>query len=67
MKVLVFLEQRGGALKSSSLEALSTASVISGGDSSKVAAVVVGDGVDGLANEVKDYGCDLVYVASHAA
>ena len=66
MKVLVFLEQREGKLKSSALEALTTASKISGGQAADVAGLVIGQQVEGLAAEVKGYGADTVFVAQHA-
>lgn len=65
MKVLVFLEQREGKLKSSALEALTTASKISGGQASDVAGVIVGKQIEGLADEVKGYGADTVFVAEN--
>ncbi|NRA45033.1 MAG: electron transfer flavoprotein subunit alpha/FixB family protein [Oligoflexales bacterium] len=66
MKVLVFLEQREGKLKSSALEALTTASKISGGQAANVAGLIVGNQVEGLVSEVKGYGADSVFVAQSA-
>jgi len=66
MKVLVFIEQRGGKIKSSALEAL-TAGAKLAGSASNCAAVVVGKGVSGLAANLKGYGADTVYVLDHDA
>ncbi len=66
MKVLVFIEQRGGKIKSSALEAL-TAGAKLAGSASHCAAVVVGKGVSGLASELQGYGADTVFVADHDA
>ena len=65
MKVLVFLEQREGKLKSSALEALTTASKISGGQAGDVAGLIIGQGVETLSTEVKGYGADTVFVAQN--
>ncbi len=65
MKVLVFLEQRDGKIKSSAFEALTAASKIAGSASS-VAAVVVGNGVAGQTSQLAGWGADTVYVADAA-
>lgn len=67
MKVLVFLEQRDGQLKTSSLEALSVAATLSAGKPENVAAVLCGKAVQGLVPSLRDYGADTVYVAEGAA
>jgi electron transfer flavoprotein alpha subunit len=61
MKVLVFIEQRDGKIKSSALEALTVGAKIAG-NSADCAAVIVGSGVEGLAAKAKGYGCDTVHV-----
>lgn len=66
MKVLVFIEQRDGKLKSSSLEALTLGAKLAG-SAADCAAVVVGKGVEGLAVQLQGYGCDTVHVADDAA
>lgn len=58
MKVLVFLEQRDGKLKSSSLEALTVANKIAGGNAADVAGVLIGSG---STDELKEYGADKIY------
>lgn len=65
MKVLVFLEQRDGKIKSSAFEALTVASKIAGSASS-VAAVIVGNGVAGQTSQLAGWGADTVYVADAA-
>ncbi len=62
MKVLAFLEQRDGALKSSSQEVLSAANKMAGGNAADVAGVIIGKGVSGLAAELKDWGADQIFV-----
>lgn len=62
MKTLVFLEQRDGKIKSASFEAAVLASKVAGGDRSKVAAVVVGDGpCEQSAEEIKKFGVGKLY------
>lgn len=62
MKVLVFIEQRDGKIKSSAHEALTVAAKI-GGSPANVAAVLVGSGVSPLASELAGWGADTVFVA----
>ena len=66
MKVLVFVEQRGGKSKSSALEALSVGARLAG-STADLAAVVVGKGVEGIASTLKGYGADTVYVVDQDA
>lgn len=66
MKVLVFIEQRQGKLKSSAFEALTVAAKLAGSPAD-CAAVIVGKGVEGLASQLQGYGCDKVYVVDDAA
>jgi len=62
MKVLVFVEQRDGKIKSSAFEALTVASKIAGSASS-VAAILVGNGVTGQASQLAGWGADTIYLA----
>jgi electron transfer flavoprotein alpha subunit len=66
VKVLVFIEQRDGKLKHSSLEALALGAKLAGSPAD-CAAVVVGKGVEGLASQLAGYGADVVHVADDAA
>ncbi len=66
MKVLVFIEQREGKLKSSSLEALTLGAKLAGSPAD-CAAVVVGKDIGGLAAQLHGYGCDTVHFADDAA
>jgi electron transfer flavoprotein alpha subunit len=66
MKVLVFVEQRAKKIKHSALEAVSVGARLAG-SAADCAAVIVGEGVEGLAAEVKGYGVDTVYVVDGAA
>ena len=59
MSILVFLEHHGGELQKGSLAVLSKAASL-GGD---VAGVIVGAGVDGLAEQAGRHGAATVYVA----
>ncbi len=65
MKVLVFVEQRDNKIKHSALEALSVGARLAG-SSADCAAVLVGSGVEGLAAQLKDHGCDTVHVVDGA-
>lgn len=65
MKVLVFVEQRDGKLKSSALEALSVGARLAG-SAGDCAAVLVGSGVEGLASQLKGYGADTVHLVDGA-
>ncbi len=65
--VLVFAEQRDGAFKKGTLEAISEGRRIANQLGTNLSAVVVGSGVAGLAGEAASYGADVVYVADSAA
>lgn len=65
MKVLVFAEQRDGKLKSSTFEALTVAAGLAK-NPADVAAVIVGNGVAGLAASLAGYGADTVYTVESA-
>ena len=60
MSTLVFLEHHGGELQKGSLAVLSKAASLGGGD---VAGVIVGSGLDGLADQAAKHGAATVYVA----
>jgi electron transfer flavoprotein alpha subunit len=62
-KVLVFVEQREGKLKKASFEIIG-ASAAAGNETH---AVIIGDGVAGLANECAQYGANKVHVVQDAA
>lgn len=61
-EVLVFAEQRGGALRKVSFEMVTTGRKLADEIGGECAAVVVGDGVEGLASELGAYGADKVFV-----
>jgi electron transfer flavoprotein alpha subunit len=61
-KVLVIAEQRDGRLKKSTFELLG-ASAAAGNDTH---AVLLGEGISGLANELAHYGAKVVHVADNA-
>ncbi len=61
MKVLVFIEQRDGKIKSSAFEALTIGAKLAG-SAADCAAVIVGSGVESLAAQAKGFGCDTVHV-----
>jgi electron transfer flavoprotein alpha subunit len=65
-EVLVFAEQRGGALRKVSFEMVSTGRKLADAMGGECAAVVCGDGVEGVAAELGKYGADKVYVVSDA-
>jgi electron transfer flavoprotein alpha subunit len=60
MATLVFLEHHGGELQKGSLAVLSKAASLGAGD---VAGVIVGAGLDGLADHAAAHGAATVYVA----
>ena len=62
MKVLVFVEQRGGKLKQSAFEALTIGAKLAGSNAD-LAAVIVGKGIGALAGQLAGYGADTVFVA----
>ena len=62
MSTLVFLEHHGGELQKGSLAVLSKAAGLGG----EVAGVIVGAGVDGLAEQAGKHGAATVYVADDA-
>lgn len=65
MKVLVFVEQRDGKIKSSAFEAL-TAGARLAGSPADTAAVVVGADAAALAGQLAGYGIDKVYTVTGA-
>lgn len=65
MKVLVFIEQRDGKIKSSAFEALTIGAKLAG-NPADCAAVLVGSGVEALAAQLKGFGCDTVHVVDGA-
>jgi electron transfer flavoprotein alpha subunit len=65
MKVLAFLDQRDAKLKSAAFEVM-TAGAKLAGSTADLAVLVVGNGVSGLANELKGWGADKIYVVEGA-
>lgn len=63
----VFMEQRGGVLHEVGLELLGKARELAEASGSKVAAMLLGADVAGLADRVIAHGADLVLLAEHAA
>src|SRR6185503_1055923 len=53
--VLVFIEHNGGALNKTSLEAIAAAQKLCEGTGAKPSAVVLGSGVEALAQEIASY------------
>jgi electron transfer flavoprotein alpha subunit len=66
MKVLVFVEQRDGKIKSSANEALTAAAKL-GGSPANVAAILIGNGVTALASQLSGWGADTIFVADAPA
>ena len=60
--ILTFAEQRDGKLRRASLEAVSEARRLAGPLQAKVASVLIGSGVQGLAEELGAHGADAVHV-----
>jgi len=61
--VLVFIEQRDGKIRKSSLEALTLGRTLAGKTGGALAAAVAGSGISGLAAELAAYGAAKVFVA----
>ncbi|MDH4069236.1 MAG: electron transfer flavoprotein subunit alpha/FixB family protein [Ignavibacteria bacterium] len=60
MKLLAFAEQRDGAFKKSSFEAVQAASRLAGSMGAECVALVIGSGVAGIAAELGQYGATRV-------
>lgn len=65
--IWVFVEQRDGKLLNVALELLGEATKLAKDidDKTKVCALLVGDGVENLAQECFEYGADIVYYIEH--
>ncbi len=61
--VLVFIEQRDGKIRKSSLEALTLGRTLASKTGGALGAVVAGSGIGGLAAELAGYGAAKVFVA----
>ena len=62
MKIIAFAEERGGKFKKSSFEVVHEAAVLAQSLGGECAALVVGDGVSGIAPELGKYGAGRVIV-----
>ena len=65
--VFAITEQRDGELRKVSLEAVSEGRRMADGLGADLTAVVLGSGIEGLAEELKKYGPDKIYVADDPA
>jgi electron transfer flavoprotein alpha subunit len=65
MKILTFIEQRDGKIKSSALEAITIARKLAG-SAGNVAAVVVGNNVQMGDIDLKGYGVDKIFAVNNA-
>lgn len=65
--VMVFAEQRGGSLRKVALEGVCAGRELADQLGTELCAVLVGDGVEGLADQLGRYGADRVYVAQGEA
>jgi len=65
--VWVFAEQREGQLNKVALELLGKAQELGAALSQSVSAVLLGEGVAGLAETLIEYGAETVYLAEHKA
>jgi electron transfer flavoprotein alpha subunit len=61
--VLVFIEQRDGKIRKSSLEALTLGNSLSKKSGGALAAVIAGSGISALSSELAAYGASKVFVA----
>lgn len=67
MSILVWIEQIEGSAISSCWEVLGKAKALAGELGAPVAALVVGEDVDGIAQEALSYGAEIVYTAAAPA
>lgn len=67
MSILVWIEQVNGEAVSSCWEVLGKAQALAGEMGSSAAALVIGDGVDAIAQQAVEYGAATVYTASSPA
>ena len=65
--VFAITEQRDGELRKVSFEAVSEGRRVADGLGTELTAVVLGSGIDGLAEELKKYGPDKILVADDPA
>ena len=65
--VFAITEQRDGELRKVSLEAVSEGRRVADGLGTDLTAVVLGSGIEGLAEELKKYGPDKIWVADDPA
>lgn len=65
--ILVFIEQRNGKVKHSSLEALSEGKRLAKHAGTTISAAIIGNNLESAANEVTKYGPDLIILAQHDA
>jgi electron transfer flavoprotein alpha subunit len=63
--IWVFIEQEEGCLSEGSLELLTAARCLTERKKMEISAVLLGDGVDAIAESLPGYGADRVYLASH--
>jgi electron transfer flavoprotein alpha subunit len=64
---LVFIENRNAVIKKASLEALSTANLLTAqAGGGKVSALIIGKNSDGLIGTIKEYGPDIIYMIDSA-
>jgi electron transfer flavoprotein alpha subunit len=66
MKILAIAEQRAGKLKAGAFEALTVAHKLNS-NPAEVAAVLVGNGITGLAGELQGYGANKIYTVDAPA
>ena len=64
--IFVFCEQRDGEIQNVALELLGVARELASATDDKVCAMLLGNGVEGKAQELVAHGADAVYVVDHA-
>lgn len=64
-EVWVFAEQKGGKIEDTPLELMSKGRELADTLNVPLAAILLGDSVDGLPDQLARYGADKVYVAEH--
>jgi electron transfer flavoprotein alpha subunit len=67
MSILVYIEQFDGKAAPVSWEVLGKARELAGQMGGKLAAVVIGNGVEAVANDAVSYGADVVHLVEDAS
>ncbi len=65
MNILTYIESRGGKIRPAGYEALSLGRELADASGGKSFGLLIGNGVEGLADDVKKYGLDKLVIIEH--